>query len=87
MDWTFAYLLVGLKLPLLLLGWILWWATRPVASGDQGDGDGGIRRTGPRHPRPTLPRAPRRGPHGDPSPRPPARNRVAHTHARHPHSA
>ena len=75
------YLFVALKVPILVAGWLIWWAVRqePDYAGDD-RGDGGTR-TRP-HPVPPLPRAPRRGPHGDaapPSPprvRPPARARA-----------
>ena len=39
------------------------------------DDDGGIKRQRP-HPRKPFPRRPRRGPHGDPAPQPPARVRT-----------
>lgn len=76
MGWTFFFIMVVLKIPILLLGWLVWWSTRPVedpAAG--GDDDGGLRVGGdrhPMHPRPPMPHTPRRGPHGEqpiPSPR------------------
>ncbi|HLL86304.1 MAG TPA: hypothetical protein VK387_03215 [Thermoleophilaceae bacterium] len=59
MGWTFFFMMVVLKIPILALAWIVWWACRPEArpEGDTSDGGGG---TGPRHPRP---RPSRRGPH------------------------
>ncbi len=68
------YLFVGLKLPIFALGWLVWWAVHQVpedAEDPRGD-DGGSKRP---HPRPPLPRSPRRGPHGDPAPAPPRRVR------------
>jgi hypothetical protein len=76
MTWTFLYLMLFLKLPIIALLWLVWWAIKqdvdePVAKDD----DGGSRK--PRHhPRPPLPRPPRRGPHGTPAPPPPARVRT-----------
>ncbi|HEY5287416.1 MAG TPA: hypothetical protein VIJ50_09960 [Solirubrobacteraceae bacterium] len=68
--WTFIWLMVILKIPIVGLYLIVRWAVRqtPEAAGE----DGGIgpspdpmRPLGPRHPRTRLPRSPRRGPHGD----------------------
>jgi hypothetical protein len=65
MGWTFVWLMLGLKIPIAALLYIVWWAIKqtdeePIADGD----DGGIR---PPH-RPRLPRHPRhRGPHGSPA--------------------
>jgi len=86
MDWTFVYLMLGLKLPLIALLWIVWWAVR--SEPDKGteesqDDEGGTKR--PRHPRhPRFPPNPRtRGPHGCPSPPAPPRTRAPRpVHAR-----
>jgi len=78
-TWTFIWFVVFLKLPVLALFLLVRWAVRqvPEAPGD----DGGIGpRSNPRHPHrpgPRLPRSPRRGPHGGPSPASPPR--VRHT--------
>lgn len=64
MGWTMFYLFVALKIPILLAIWIVWWAVKqePDPSEDvRDDGGTGTRR----HPVPPLPRAPRRGPHGE----------------------
>ncbi len=62
------FLFVALKVPLLALCWLVWWAIRQVPDDDeQPGGDGGSRRRP--HPHAPLPRPPRRGPHGDPAPR------------------
>lgn len=78
MGWTFVYLMVFLKLPILALLYLVWWAVhqKPDDPGDGGDGgDGGSRR--PRHPRPPLRPLPRRGPHrGSPEPASPPRVRA-----------
>lgn len=64
MGWTFLWLMLGLKLPIAALLYLVHWAIKqsdpdePVA-----EGDGGVR---PPH-RPRAPRRPRRrGPHGAP---------------------
>jgi hypothetical protein len=88
--WTFIWLMVILKIPIVGLYLIVRWAVRqtPEATGE----DGGIgplpgalhprdpshphHPAHPRHPRPRLPRSPRRGPHGDAPFAPPARVRA-----------
>ncbi|HSD78884.1 MAG TPA: hypothetical protein VLA98_15820 [Solirubrobacteraceae bacterium] len=86
MDWTFIYLMVGLKLPILALLWIVWRAVHDTPEGfddddqDGGGGDGGVRRAPP-HPRRPFPRLPRRGPHGSP-PSPPRTRSVLTARAR-----
>jgi hypothetical protein len=88
-DWTFVYLMVGLKLPIAALLWLVWWAVRAVPEPEVSDeGDGGSRR--PRHPRPPRTPKPRRGSHADPPPVAPARTRSVaaiardRDHASHP---
>jgi hypothetical protein len=86
-DWTFVYLMVVLKLPIVALLWIVWWAVHDRPDPDDeddehgGGGDGGVRRV-PRHPRQPFPRAPRRGPHGDPPVPSPQRTRTVLARAR-----
>jgi hypothetical protein len=77
MGWTFVYLMVFLKLPILALLFLVWWAIRqtPEQGGGEDNGDDGGSRI-PRHPRPPLRPLPRRGPHRSPSPRSPARVRA-----------
>jgi hypothetical protein len=83
-GWTFLYLMVFLKLPIVALLGIVWWAVRqepdPLES-PSGD-DGGVRPV--RHPRRPLPRhpSPRRGPHGAPAPPSPPRVRTVIARAR-----
>lgn len=69
------FLFLGLKVPIVLAGWIIWWAVRaePDPAEEDVRSDGGIG-TRP-HPPARLPRPPRRGPHGDPLPVPPPRVR------------
>ena len=87
MDWTFLYLMVFLKLPIVALLWIVWWAVRShpdEAEDDEqggGGGDGGVKRP-PSHPRRPFPRAPRRGPHGEPPVPSPPRTRTVLVRAR-----
>jgi hypothetical protein len=68
--------MVGLKIPICALGWIVWKAihAEPVPPETETvDDDGG---GGAKHPRPQKPRPPRRGPHAEPLPQPPARIRA-----------
>ena len=69
------FLFVCLKVPLLALCWLVWWAIHQTDdSAEDGGGDGGLRRR--HHPLGPLPRRPRRGPHGDPAPPSPPRVRT-----------
>jgi hypothetical protein len=77
---TLFFLMVVLKIPIAALLYIVWWAIHatpePAAPADD---DGGAKQPqGPHHPRPALPRPPRRGPHGTP----PAPRRVRKVLAR-----
>jgi hypothetical protein len=75
-TWAFIWLMVGLKIPIVALGWIVWRAihAEPVVPGDTPvDADGG---GGSKHPRQPRPRPSRRGPHGEPLPVPPKRVRA-----------
>jgi hypothetical protein len=73
--WAIFWLGVVLKIPIIALLWLVWWAINaqpePETAGPQGGGSdrhgGGL----PRHPRP-----PRRGPHAESPPRAPKRVRV-----------
>jgi hypothetical protein len=77
--WLFIWLMVFLKIPIVGLYLIVRWAIKqtPETAPEQ---DGGIgprsRPRHPHHPRSRLPRSPRRGPHGDPSPGAPPRVRT-----------
>jgi hypothetical protein len=79
--WTFIWLMVILKIPIVGLFMIVRWAVRqgPEATAEE---DGGIgfrpRPRHPHHPRSRLPRPPRRGPHrGAPAAVAPSRIRIA----------
>ena len=77
------FLFVALKVPLLALCWLVWWAIHQVDDPAQDqDGGGGARRRP--HPPGPLPRTPRRGPHGDPAPVAPPRIRTSGTRVRPP---
>jgi hypothetical protein len=74
--------MLALKIPLVGLICIVWWAIKqePEDASSQ-DEDGGIKRERV-HPRKPFPHRPRRGPHGDPAPAPPARVRTVRARAR-----
>ena len=70
MELTFIWMMLVLKIPIVALLWIVWWASRPPEPVEDEGGGGSDRRPEP-HP-PVLPQAPRtRGPHGAPLPAPP----------------
>jgi hypothetical protein len=75
--------MLALKLPLAGLIYIVWWAIKqePEDATNPED-DGGIKRRDRPHPPAPFPRRPRRGPHGDPPPVPPARVRTVRARAR-----
>jgi hypothetical protein len=75
--------MLALKIPLVGLLCIVWWAIKqePEDSSSSQDDDGGIKRQRV-HPRKPVPRRPRRGPHGDPAPPPPPRVRTVRARAR-----
>jgi hypothetical protein len=82
-TWTFIWLMVILKVPIVALFLIVRWAVRQTPETEPGSSDGGIGpRPTPLHPHRAggggsrLPRAPRRGLHGDPAPTSPARMRT-----------
>lgn len=65
MGWTFFWLMVVMKIPIVMLFCIVYWAIKQTDADElPSNGDGGVR---PPH-RPRLPRHPRhRGPHGSPA--------------------
>jgi hypothetical protein len=75
--WAFFWLAVVLKIPILALLWIVWWAVKEPPAPEAEDDEGGGSDREPWHPRRRPPHPPRRGPHRDPAPRSPARVRVA----------
>ena len=88
--WTFIWLMVILKIPIVALFLIVRWAVRqgPEAAVEEDGGIGFPAPHHPSHPRPRLPRGPpRRGPHrGAPAVLAPARIRTAAARARLPQS-
>jgi len=81
-TWGFLWIMLALKLPLAALIYIVWWAIKQEPDQpSSSDDDGGIKRQRPHPPKP-FPRRPRRGPHGDPAPQPPARVRTVRAKAR-----
>jgi hypothetical protein len=79
-TWTFIWLMVLLKIPIVALFLLVRWAVGQTPEGTS-EQDGGI---GPRlhprhphHPRSRLPRPSRRGPHGEPPVASPARMRAS----------
>jgi hypothetical protein len=83
MEWTMFFLFVALKVPLLALCWLVWWAIHQVPEDEEQPGGNGGSRVRP-HPLGPLPRPPRRGPHGDPEPPSPPRVRPVTARAREP---
>jgi hypothetical protein len=86
--WTFVWLMVFLKIPIVGLFLIVRWAVRQTPETAPG-GDGGIGPPAtpqhPHHPRAPRPRRPRRGPHGDPPLAAPPRVRSVVSRERLPH--
>jgi hypothetical protein len=85
MTWGFLWLMLVLKIPIIALLWLVWWAVHqdvePETDGPSGDGGTKVRP--PHRPPGGLDRSPRRrGPHGDPSPPAPARVRTTVVRAR-----
>jgi hypothetical protein len=82
LGWTLFYMVVILKIPVVGMAWIIWWAikSQPVVEDGAPDEGGG------QHPRPVPPRPPRRGPHAEPLPPAPQRVRTARARSvtRHP---
>jgi hypothetical protein len=74
-GWTFFFMFVVLKVPVVAAFWLVWWAIRSEpAPTDDAPTDGG---GGSRHrPKPRSPR-PRRGPHAVAAPPAPRRVRIA----------
>lgn len=69
MTITFIYMMFILKIPILMLFGIVWWAMKSQPGEDTPDADGGEKA-------PSAPTRPRgRGPHGEPQPPAPPRVR------------
>jgi hypothetical protein len=74
------WLFVALKVPVIAACWIIWWAVHQEPEYPE-DSEGGGGRPRP-HPAPTLPLAPRRGPHRVAAPPSPPRVRRAKASSR-----
>jgi hypothetical protein len=75
-------LMLALKIPLIGLLCIVWWAIKQEPDeASSPEGDGGVKRKPP-HTRGPFRRPPRRGPHGDRAPMPPSRVRTVRARAR-----
>ena len=76
MTWGFIWLMFVLKIPIVMLLSIVWWAVRQETDpGEERRGDGGSRVHPHRLP-PCRPKPGRRGPHGDPALPSPPRTRT-----------
>lgn len=75
MTWGFIWLMFVLKIPIVALLGIVWWAVKAEPEPASDGGDGGIHRE-PERPFPRWPRPRRRGPHGAPLPSAPPRVRT-----------
>jgi hypothetical protein len=75
MTWGFIWMVVVLKIPIVALLWLVWWAVHAEPEPAADDASGGDGWDG-HSPRPHKPRPPRRGDHAEPAPQPPARIRV-----------
>jgi hypothetical protein len=74
-TWGFVWLMFILKIPIVMLLCLVWWAIKSEADPAADEGDGGIRRH-PQRPFPRWPKPRKRGPHGAPLPPSPARVRT-----------
>jgi hypothetical protein len=79
--WGIVWLALIMKIPIVALLYLVWWAIKdpPVEAVDESEGGSPDRDPRP-HPRDRPPHPPRRGPHGPPEPAAPARVRVAQRH-------
>jgi hypothetical protein len=86
--WTFIWLMVFLKIPIVALFLLVRWAVGQTPEITPEDGGIGPRPRPlhPHHPRRRLPRPPRRGPHGERSPASPPRVRACISAQRLPRS-
>jgi hypothetical protein len=77
MGWGFVWMMVVLKIPVVALLWLVWWAVRQTDAEVEIPPDGGGSDRDPHRGGPRRPRPPRRGPHAEPAPRAPSRVRVS----------
>jgi len=83
-TWGFLWLMLALKIPLIALIYVVWWAIKQEPEqAPSSEDDGGLKRPHQRpHPRKPFPRHPRRGPHGEPAPAAPSRVRTVRARGR-----
>jgi hypothetical protein len=81
-EWTFIFLMVVLKIPIVGLFWIVWWAVRATPDPEPEGNGGGGSHDRPHPPGRRPPHRPRRGPHGDPALPAPPRARPVRAEAR-----
>ena len=79
--WGIVWLAVALKVPIIALLYLVWWAIKDPPEQVTGE-DGGSPDRDPLHPRDRPPHPPRRGPHGPPEPAAPSRVRVGRRRTR-----
>jgi hypothetical protein len=73
-TWGFVWLMFVLKIPIVMLLCLVWWAIKAENDPAADEGDGGIRRD-PERPFPRWPKPRQRGPHGASLPPAPPRMR------------
>ena len=82
MEWTFLWMMVVLKIPVVAAIWLVWWAMKAEPEPEpepepSGEDEGGSKVPEPEPPhRPRRPPPHRRGPHGEPEPPAPPRVRT-----------
>ncbi|HEX8744879.1 MAG TPA: hypothetical protein VF712_17275 [Thermoleophilaceae bacterium] len=79
MGWGFVWMMVVLKIPVIALLYLVYWAVKQTDAEAElpSDGGGGSDRHPHRGHGPRRPRPPRRGPHAAAPPRPPSRVRAS----------
>jgi hypothetical protein len=76
-GWAFFYMFVILKIPIVALLYLVWWAVQEPEPAEPDSRERERLHRGPDHPRrPRKPRTPRRGPHAEPPPAAPSRVRA-----------
>ena len=76
MGWTFFYMFVVLKIPIIALLTLVWWAVKQEPERADEEPRERLHRGGDDRPHPRHPKSPRRGPHAEPQPTSPQRTRV-----------
>jgi hypothetical protein len=74
--WMFIWMMLVLKIPIVALLYIVWWAARQEPEPSHDDRGGGNDRHPHRPSNRPRPTPPRRGPHAGPPPRSPRRMRA-----------